>query len=221
MFIEHRTYSLRPGMLHDYFEGFGARGLELNRRAAELIGWYHSEAGDLFQMVGLWRHESFADRLRKKAALYEDPEWRDIMGRVQPFVQRIESRFCTQMPFWHGRPGAPGAADGSSFIEHRIYQLRPGATHAYLQEYGQDGFDLHETHAPCVGFYMTEAGALFQLVSMWRFDSFEQRIERRAELNANPLWQAKMGPMSTMVERIESKFILPVPFWNEAEEDGR
>ena len=49
---------------------------------------------------------------------------------------------------------------------------------------------------------------------MWRLVSFEERMERRAKLNANPLWKAKMGPVSAMVERIEIKFILPVPFWN-------
>ena len=99
------------------------------------------------------------------------------------------------------------------FIEHRIYTLKPGSTHRYLEMYGAEGFAIHETHAPCVGFYYTEAGALFQLISMWQFDSFEQRLERRAELNARADWRERMGGMSALVDRIESKFLLPAPFW--------
>jgi hypothetical protein len=98
------------------------------------------------------------------------------------------------------------------FIEHRIYTLKPGTTHRYLETYGAAGFAIHETHAPCAGFYYTEAGALFQLISMWQFDSFEQRLERRAELNARTDWTARMEKLSPLVDRIESKFLLLAPF---------
>ena len=234
MFIEHRTYSLKPGSLSQYFSTFGDRGFELHELMAPCIGWYYSEAGKLFEMTSLWRYDSFAQRLQRRAKLFAIPEWRDLMARVQPLVNTIESRLVLPAPFWHGRmptfaglmpagatvPGPSSApaieADGMPpdipFIEHRIYTLKPGTAHRYLEAYGADGFAIHETHAPCVGFYYTEAGALFQLITMWQFDSFEQRLERRAILNARPDWKARLESLSPLVDRIESKFLLPAPF---------
>ena len=235
MFIEHRTYSLKPGATSQYFSIFGDRGYELHEKMAPCLGWYYSEAGQLFQMVSLWHYDSFAQRLRRRAEMYSMQEWRDLMSKVQPLVNSVESRLVMPMPFWHGRGGdlagvmpagasAAGADAGGAiaaedlppdvpFIEHRIYTLKPGTTHRYLELYGQEGFDIHETHAPCIGFYCTEAGALFQLISLWKFDSFEQRLEARAKLNARRDWQARMAAVQPFVDRIESKLLLPAPFW--------
>jgi NIPSNAP len=234
MFIEHRTYTLKPGALSQYFSMFGDRGFELHEQMAPCLGWYYSEAGKLFEMTSLWRYDSFSQRLQRRAALYANPEWLDLMGRVQPLVTALESRLVLPAPFWHGRgpklgsqmPAGTTSSGLSStaaidaddlppdtpFIEHRIYTLKPGTTHRYLETYGADGFAIHETHAPCAGFYYTEAGALFQLISMWQFDSFEQRLERRAELNARTDWIARMKNLSPLVDRIESKFLLLAPF---------
>jgi hypothetical protein len=235
MFIEHRTYCLKPGGLSQYFSVFGDRGFELHELMAPCLGWYYSEAGPLFQMVSLWHYDSFAQRLQRRAQLYAMPEWRDLMAQVQPLVNAVESRLVLPVSYWHGRGPTltglmpAGAASGGltsaaaveahdvppdvPFIEHRTYTLKPGATHRYLEIYGAEGFAIHETHAPCVGFYTTEAGALFQLVSLWQFDSFEQRLERRAALNARPDWRERMEALSPLVDRIESKLLLPAPFW--------
>jgi NIPSNAP len=234
MFIEHRTYSLKPGTLSQYFSTFGDRGFELHELMAPCLGWYYSEAGKLFEMTSLWHYDSFAQRLQRRANLFAMPEWRDLMARVQPLVNAIESRLVLPAPFWHGRTptfsglmpaGATAAGFASNaaieangvpldvpFIEHRIYTLKPGATQRYLDLYGAEGLAIHETHAPCVGFYYTEAGALFQLISMWQFDSFEQRLERRATLNARADWKERFEAVSPFVERIESKFLMLAPF---------
>ena len=45
MFIEHRTYTLKPGALSQYFSTFGDRGFELHELMAPCLGWYYSEAG--------------------------------------------------------------------------------------------------------------------------------------------------------------------------------
>lgn len=99
------------------------------------------------------------------------------------------------------------------FIEHRTYSIKPGRMHEYLAQYGEEGFRIHKTHAPCVGFYTTEAGSLFQVISMWQHNSFEERLARRAELNARKDWQERMKGMTQLVDRIESKLLVPAPFY--------
>ncbi len=103
------------------------------------------------------------------------------------------------------------------FIEHRTYTLKPGSTHAYLDAYGAAGFTLHQTMAPCLGWYTTEAGELFRLVTMWKFNSFEERLERRAMLNADPAWKDLMARVQPMVTDIRSNLLTPAPFWADSE----
>ncbi|MGE0737116.1 MAG: NIPSNAP family protein [Alphaproteobacteria bacterium] len=228
MFIEHRIYSLTTASLPEYYAAFGAKGYKLHTDIVPCLGWYFSEAGMQSQMVSLWRYESLVDRMRRRSDLSANPEWQAIMAKVRPMVVNVENRLMLPVSFWDGKrptikPVLPKDGKGKltskdipdtvPFIEHRTYTLKPAKVQQYLDTLGADGFAMIETHAPCVGFYRTEAGALNQLISMWQFDSFEQRMERRAELAARPDWRKKVGPLADFVERIESKLLFCVPFY--------
>lgn len=97
------------------------------------------------------------------------------------------------------------------FIEHRTYTIKPGQVSTYLDDYGRNGWAVHSAHTPCVGHYYTEAGDLFRVISMWRYASFEDRIEKRARLNADPAWRDVMSRISTVVNDIRSNLIVPSP----------
>lgn len=97
------------------------------------------------------------------------------------------------------------------FIEHRTYTIKPGQVGTYLEDYGKNGWAVHSAHTPCVGHYYTEAGDLFRVISMWRYDGFEDRLEKRAKLNADPAWRDVMARISTVVTDIRSNLILPSP----------
>jgi len=99
------------------------------------------------------------------------------------------------------------------FIEHRTYTIKPGRVAEYMQEYCDNGWEVHSAHTPCVGHYTTEAGNLFRIISMWRYASFEDRLERRATLNAMKPWQECMGRISPLVMDIRSNLIVPSPCW--------
>ena len=99
------------------------------------------------------------------------------------------------------------------FIEHRTYTVKPGQVGAYLDDYSRHGWALHSAHAPCMGHYYTEAGALFRIISMWRYESFEDRLARRAELNASAEWRDVMSRISPLVTDIQSNLLVPSPCW--------
>lgn len=99
------------------------------------------------------------------------------------------------------------------FIEHRTYTIKPGRVAEYMKDYCDNGWELHSAHTPCVGHYTTEAGNLFRIISMWRYESFEDRLERRATLNAMKPWQDCMGRISPMVTDIRSNLVVPSPCW--------
>lgn len=97
------------------------------------------------------------------------------------------------------------------FIEHRTYTIKPGHVATYLEDYGKNGWAVHSAHTPCVGHYYTEAGDLFRVISMWRYASFEERLAKRALLNADPGWRDVMSRISTVVTDIRSNLIMPSP----------
>ncbi len=101
------------------------------------------------------------------------------------------------------------------FIEHRTYTVKPGRVGEYLNVYGSEGWAYHGAHAPCIGHYYTEAGDLFRIISMWRYESFEDRLERRAELNAKPEWRDAMAQIMPLVTDLRSNLLVPTPCWND------
>jgi len=102
MFIEHRTYSLQTGKTRQYFDALGKRGYELQAEMAPCLGYYASEAGDLFQVVSLWRWNSFEERQEKRAKLYQNRDWVERIDRVSPMVQKIETKLLVPAPIWPG-----------------------------------------------------------------------------------------------------------------------
>ena len=49
-----------------------------------------------------------------------------------------------------------------------------------------------------MGYYVSEVGDLNQVIHMWRYDSFEERAEKRTALFSDPAWLeyvSKIGPM--------------------------
>lgn len=101
-------------------------------------------------------------------------------------------------------------------IEHRTYSIRVGEMGNYLNAYGQDGFDLHEGYlGKCVGHYHSEVGAQSQLVMMWAFDDFNQRMDRKAKLDADPAWSRLLNEeLIPRVEAIDTKLLIPNAFWS-------
>ena len=76
-----------------------------------------------------------------------------------------------------------------SFVEIREYQLVTGAVGEYLSAYREHGYAIQRSHlGEPVGWYTTEIGPLNQIVHLWRYESLEDRTNRRNRLFADPDW---------------------------------
>ena len=54
MIVEERTYTIKPGTLHLYYQDYNPRGLEIQTRfLGNLIGYFHTEIGELNKVVHL------------------------------------------------------------------------------------------------------------------------------------------------------------------------
>ena len=86
-----------------------------------------------------------------------------------------------------------------SFVEMRTYDLKIGTANAYASLYREEGYAIQKSHlGEPVGYYVSEVGDLNQIIHMWRYESLEQRSDKRTALFADPAWLgyvAKLGPM--------------------------
>lgn len=75
-------------------------------------------------------------------------------------------------------------------IEHRTYTFRPGSVLPWLKKYETEGLPIQKQHlGTFIGIFTTEFGNIHQTVMLWAYDSFEDRDQRRAAMNADPAWQ--------------------------------
>ena len=62
MIVEERCYTVRPGTVALYYKDYDPRGLGIQTRIlGNLIGYFHTEIGELNQIVHLWGYESLAN----------------------------------------------------------------------------------------------------------------------------------------------------------------
>jgi NIPSNAP len=100
MIVEERCYTLKPGTLRTYYEDYDPRGLDIQTRIlGNLIGYFHTEIGELNQVVHLWGYDSLAERDRRRALLAADREWQDYLKQSPDIVVKMESRILVPAPF--------------------------------------------------------------------------------------------------------------------------
>ncbi|MFS8977889.1 NIPSNAP family protein [Cupriavidus necator] len=98
-------------------------------------------------------------------------------------------------------------------IEKRTYQLKPGAMPEFLAIYEAEGLQLQSaTLGRLLGYFVSEVGELNRVVQLWGFDTFEDRVQRRAALSAKPEWRAFLAKAGGMVINQENELLTPAPF---------
>lgn len=102
MIVDHRTYTLKTGMVGKWLKKFEAGGLPLQEKhLGTLVGFFTTECGNLNQVVFMWRYENMADREQRRAALEDDPEWQQFVVEVceMDAIQLQEIKFLKPVSF--------------------------------------------------------------------------------------------------------------------------
>ena len=102
-------------------------------------------------------------------------------------------------------------------VEMREYTLQAGKVPDYLKLYESEGLGIQrEILGHLVGYYATEVGpAVNQVVHLWAYDSFEDRLARRARLAEHPGWQSYLQKMRPMLVAQSNRLLRPAPFFEE------
>jgi len=99
-------------------------------------------------------------------------------------------------------------------VEERCYTLRlPYGPRDYLALYEAQGLDLQRrTLGRLLGYFHVEVGELNAMVHLWGYDSFEDRLARRAALDALPEWRRYLDGVRPMIASMSSRLLVPASF---------
>jgi hypothetical protein len=100
-------------------------------------------------------------------------------------------------------------------IDHRTYTFHPLKLPKWLALYEEYGLPVQNRHlGGLVGFFVTEAGPLNQVVHLWQYQDMGDREHRRAAMAKNPDWQEflrRNEDLGALLHQ-ENKILAPVPF---------
>ncbi|WP_298163259.1 NIPSNAP family protein [Brevundimonas sp.] len=96
-------------------------------------------------------------------------------------------------------------------VELRTYTFEAGALPVFLAAYRAGPDRLQESIlGDRVGYYVAETGDVNELVHLWRYESFEDRRARRAELAARPEWADFLRGILPLLKSQQSRILTPV-----------
>lgn len=98
-------------------------------------------------------------------------------------------------------------------VEQRIYRIRPGKVHEFVKKYEAEGLPIQRAAlGNLIGYFTTEVGDVNAVVQLWGFETFEDRLQRRAALSGDSKWREFAGSLVPLVESQTSQLLSPTPF---------
>jgi len=102
MLIDHRTYTVRAGMMAKHLAIYEQYGLKPQKRhLGEPLAYLVTESGELNTYVHIWVYKDAADRAAKRAAMGADPEWQVYVQKTGEagYLIKQENKLMTPASF--------------------------------------------------------------------------------------------------------------------------
>ncbi len=102
MIVDMRTYTVRPGKLAAYVKLYQEHGWPLQQKyLGTCLGWYTVAEGTLNTVVHMWRYDSQADREARRAAMVQDPGWKEFirLSEEAGYLLKQENIFLSPTAF--------------------------------------------------------------------------------------------------------------------------
>ena len=95
-------------------------------------------------------------------------------------------------------------------VDIRTYNIVPRKMQTYLALFEEFAMPVQLKHigAP-LGYFVTEHGALNQVVHLWGYDSLADLEQKRAQRDADPAWADYLGRTEGLVVSQNNKFARP------------
>ena len=98
-------------------------------------------------------------------------------------------------------------------LEQRDYHVTTGKLPELVRLYETEGIEIQERYlGGFVGAFTTDIGALSTYTSLWRYDSYAEREERRASLQADDTWKAFLAKIQPLIDTQVNRILVPTSF---------
>ena len=98
-------------------------------------------------------------------------------------------------------------------VEQRDYHVYTGKLPELVRLYESEGIPLQqEILGGLVGAFTTDVGALSTYTTLWRYDSYAEREEKRGRLQADERWQAFLAKVQPLMHTQQNRILVPTSF---------
>ena len=98
-------------------------------------------------------------------------------------------------------------------LEVRDYHVYTGKLPELVRLYETEGIAIQaEVLGGFVGAFTVDIGALSTYTHMWRYDSLDERAERRARLQARDDWKAFLAKIQPLIHTQQNRILIPTSF---------
>lgn len=98
-------------------------------------------------------------------------------------------------------------------VEERDYHVTTGKLAELVKLYETEGIELQKSHlGNLIAVFTTDIGALSTYTSLWAYDNFAEREERRARLQADDQWKAFLAKIQPLIHTQHNRILVPTSF---------
>jgi hypothetical protein len=98
-------------------------------------------------------------------------------------------------------------------VEQRDYHVSTGKLNELVKLYADEGIELQQRYlGNLLGVFTTDIGALSTYTSMWGYDSYAEREERRGKLQADEAWKAFLAKIQPLIHTQQNRILIPTSF---------
>ena len=98
-------------------------------------------------------------------------------------------------------------------VEERDYHVFTGKLNELVSLYETEGIELQQSNlGNLLGVFTTDVGALSTYTSLWGYDSFAEREERRARLQQDERWPPFLARIQPLIHTQHNRILIPTAF---------
>jgi hypothetical protein len=98
-------------------------------------------------------------------------------------------------------------------LEQRDYHVTTGKLAELVRLYDTEGIAIQQDYlGGFVGAFTTDVGALSTYTSLWRYDSYAEREQRRARLQADSRWVDFLAKIQPLIHTQVNRILVPTSF---------
>jgi hypothetical protein len=98
-------------------------------------------------------------------------------------------------------------------VEQRDYHVFTGKLNEVVKMYETEGIAIQQEHlGNLIGVFTTDVGALSTYTSLWGYQSYAEREQRRATLQADERWKDFLARLQPLLHTQQNRILIPTSF---------